>query len=221
MTLPWFARTRIATGALAVLAVLLCTAADASAQRLKVILDTDIGSDIDDAWALGLRCCRPTSSCSASPSPMATPGRARRSPASCCTSGGRDDVPVAVGRPTPPPDQIDLQFAWAEDFTAKQPVPQSAADFIVDTVRRYPGEVTLVAVGPLQNVADALRKDPRLGTAAQARGAHERIDCGQRVGADRHRRVERRQRRRRTRRWSTQRGCRSRPCRSTRRPMSR
>jgi len=40
---------------------------------------------------------------------------------------------------------------------------QPAADFIVETVRRHPGEVTLLAVGPLQNVADALRTEPNLG----------------------------------------------------------
>jgi purine nucleosidase len=165
MTLPLFARTRTATGAVAVVAVLLCTAADASAQRLKVILDTDIGSDIDDAWALGFAMLSPDIELLGV---TITDGDTRARAKMACKLlhvGGRGDVPVAVGRPTPPPDQIDLQFAWAEDFTAKQPVPQSAADFIVETVRRYPGEVTLIAVGPLQNVADALRKDPRLGTA--------------------------------------------------------
>ena len=145
--------------------MLLCTAADASAQRLKVILDTDIGSDIDDAWALGFAMLSPDIELLGV---TITDGDTRARAKMACKLlhvGGRGEVPVAVGRPTPPPDQIDLQFAWAEDFTAKQPVPQSAADFIVETVRRYPGEVTLIAVGPLQNVADALRKDPRLGTA--------------------------------------------------------
>ena len=40
---------------------------------------------------------------------------------------------------------------------------QNAADFIVEQVKRHPGQVTLLAVGPLQNVADALRKEPDLG----------------------------------------------------------
>ncbi len=33
----------------------------------------------------------------------------------------------------------------------------------MQTVRRYPGEVTIVAVGPLQDIADAMRKEPNLG----------------------------------------------------------
>jgi inosine-uridine nucleoside N-ribohydrolase len=165
MTLAPFLRTRIAGRALAVVAVLLCTAANASGQRLKVILDTDIGSDIDDAWALGFAMLSPDIELVGV---TITDGDTRARAKMACKLlhlGGRGDVPVAVGRPTPPPDQIDHQFAWAEDFTAKQPLAQSAADFIVEMARRHPGEVTVIAVGPLQNVADALRKDPRLGTA--------------------------------------------------------
>src|SRR5215207_7297101 len=125
MTLPRFARTRIATGALAATVVLLCAAADASAQRLKVILDTDIGTDIDDAWALGFAMLSPDIELLGV---TITDGDTRARAKMACKLlhvGGRGEVPVAVGRPTPPPDQIDLQFAWAEDFTAKQPPTSS------------------------------------------------------------------------------------------------
>jgi inosine-uridine nucleoside N-ribohydrolase len=37
-----------------------------------------------------------------------------------------------------------------------------AVDLLVETVRRYPGEVTIVAIGPQTNVALALLKEPRL-----------------------------------------------------------
>jgi inosine-uridine nucleoside N-ribohydrolase len=40
--------------------------------------------------------------------------------------------------------------------------PRSSAQFIVDTVRAHPGEITLVAVGPLGNLATALKLDPEL-----------------------------------------------------------
>ncbi|WP_148254027.1 nucleoside hydrolase [Aidingimonas lacisalsi] len=41
-------------------------------------------------------------------------------------------------------------------------MPQSAAQFIVDTVNARPGAVTLVAVGPLGNLAAALQLDPEI-----------------------------------------------------------
>jgi len=154
--------------AILLLATVAASAVPASAQpRIKILLDTDIGSDIDDAWALGLLIASPEVELVGV---TITDGdTAARAKLACklLHVSGRDDVPVAVGRPTPPPDQIDHQFTWAEDFTAKHPVSQPAADFIVETLRAKPGEIMLVAVGPLQNVADALRKEPKLGELAK------------------------------------------------------
>jgi purine nucleosidase len=130
--------------------------------RTKIILDTDIGSDIDDAWALGFAVKSPRFELvGVTVADGNTPARAKVA-CKLLHRVGRTDVPVAVGRETTPPDGIDYQFAWAEDFVASRPIEQPAADFIVDTVRQHPGEITIVAVGPLENVADALRKEPKL-----------------------------------------------------------
>jgi inosine-uridine nucleoside N-ribohydrolase len=147
----------------ATLAVLVvATACAAQPAPIRVILDTDIGTDIDDAWALGFAMSSPEFELLAvTISDGNTPARARVA-CKLLHTANRDDVPVAVGRPTSPPESIDYQFTWADDFTAKRPVTQSAAQLIVDTARRFPNEVTLIAVGPLQNVADALRLEPRL-----------------------------------------------------------
>ena len=144
---------------LLILNILLGPAAHAG--QMKVILDTDIGGDIDDAWALGFVLAYPdfdplgVTICDGN-----TPARAK---AACklLHLTGRSHIPVAVDRKTH--DGQDHQFTWAEDFAAVQPVAQPAADFIVQTARKHKGEVTLIAVGPLQNVADALRQEPSLG----------------------------------------------------------
>jgi inosine-uridine nucleoside N-ribohydrolase len=135
--------------------------------HMKVLLDTDIGTDIDDAWALGLLIASPDVDLVGV---TITDGdTAARAKVACklLHVTGRDEVPVAVGRRTALPSGVDYQFTWAEEFTAKQPVAQSAADFIAETLRQHPGEITLIAVGPLQNVADAIRKEPKLGTLAK------------------------------------------------------
>jgi inosine-uridine nucleoside N-ribohydrolase len=54
------------------------------------------------------------------------------------------------------------------DFIAPAPDAGSAADRIVDLVRAYPGEITLLAIGPLTNLALALRAAPDIaGLVAQ------------------------------------------------------
>ncbi len=45
---------------------------------------------------------------------------------------------------------------------AREAADGHAIDFIVDTLAAAPGEITLVATGPLTNIALALRREPRL-----------------------------------------------------------
>jgi purine nucleosidase len=148
-------------GRVIVLAAFFFLGATASAQtRRPVILDTDIGGDIDDAWALAFVMRSPALELlGVTISDGNTPARA---PIACkmLHVDGQGNVPVAVGRQTT--KDPEYQFTWAEDFTTKRPISTSAAQFIVDTIRQRPGQVTLLAVGPLQNVADALRIEPKL-----------------------------------------------------------
>src|SRR5690554_6077279 len=85
---------------------------------------------------------------------------------------GRDDVPVAQGaagplvKPRhPAPAHIHGKNGLG-DIELPEPRgkrdPRSAAQFIVDTVSARPGEITLVTVGPVGNLAAALQLDPGL-----------------------------------------------------------
>lgn len=147
-------RLRIALAGIAALAT--CALASAQQARMKILLDTDIGTDIDDAWALGYALKSPSFDLlGVTVSDADTPKRARLA-CKLLQRLGRTNVPVAVGRQTPavPPDRIDYQFTWADDFEAYKPIATPAADFLADTIRRNPHAVTLIAVGPLQNVGD-------------------------------------------------------------------
>jgi inosine-uridine nucleoside N-ribohydrolase len=82
------------------------------------------------------------------------------------------DLPVARGASQPlivagasPPDFVhgtDGLGNIAAPPPTRQPIEVSAAEFIVATARRYPGQVTLLAVGRLTNLALALALEPRL-----------------------------------------------------------
>jgi inosine-uridine nucleoside N-ribohydrolase len=156
-------RCRTAMGLALAMTLSLCVSAAAQpAGRMKVILDTDIGTDIDDGWALGYALKSPAFDLiGVTVTDADTPQRARLV-CKLLYRLGRTDVPVAMGRKTPavPADRIDYQFTWAEDFQAYKPVSTPAVDFLADAIRRNPGQVTLIAVGPLQNIGDLVKQHP-------------------------------------------------------------
>ena len=139
----------------------------------KVLFDCDIGSDIDDAYALALLLASPEIELVG-----ITVGHARtpdRAPLALrmLWETGLDHIPVYVGRETPlvtlrdgtPHEQFaeapyNRQFHWARGFDELQPQAQPAAEFIVETLAADPGEITLLTVGPVTNIGDALEIDP-------------------------------------------------------------
>jgi inosine-uridine nucleoside N-ribohydrolase len=91
------------------------------------------------------------------------------------TALARRTVPITKGVKTPwvkhgeaPPDFIHgadgLGNLPSRQVTSNIADPRSSAQFIVDMARANPGEITLVAVGPLGNLAAALKLEPGLPT---------------------------------------------------------
>ena len=164
MMLQSLSSNRLRACVLVVLTCLLLPGARASAQdtRMKVVLDTDIGTDIDDGWALGYALKSPAFELLGVTVTDADTAQRARLACKLLYRVGRTDVPVAVGRSTPavPPDRVDFQFTWAEDFLAYKPIATPAVEFLADVIRRNPGQVTIVAVGPLQNIGDLVRLHP-------------------------------------------------------------
>jgi purine nucleosidase/pyrimidine-specific ribonucleoside hydrolase len=81
------------------------------------------------------------------------------------------DITVAAGMLTPLVRKFPRDpFSHGDDglgntglpLSARRPDPRFAPDVIVETVNRYPNDITLVATGPLTNIALALMKDPSL-----------------------------------------------------------
>jgi inosine-uridine nucleoside N-ribohydrolase len=156
-------RARALLGLL-ILTVTMAVPAAGQPSRTKIVLDTDIGTDIDDAWALGYVLKSPSLELlGVTISDGDTLARSRLA-SKLLFRLGRADVPVAIGRPTPavPADRIDYQFAWAEDFLDYSPIAQPAVEFLADVIRRNPNQITLVAVGPLHNIGDLVRLHPDL-----------------------------------------------------------
>jgi len=127
----------------------------------KVILDTDIGDDIDDAFALALAIRSPELEIVGVCIENAVDGRTKIA-LKLLHLEGRDDIPVAKGLRVPglkgrPPAN---QASWSIDYDLTNPCNLNAVDFIVSKVKRSPGEITLITIGPLTNVAATLGKEP-------------------------------------------------------------
>ena len=138
----------------------------------KIIIDTDPG--VDDTMAIFFALCSPevevvglTSIFGNVHSELATKNALR-----LLEIAGRADIPVASGAvdaltgpfegPVPFVHGADGQGDINLPDPAGQALDISAAQFIVEQLRANPGQITLAPVGPLTNIALALRLEPRI-----------------------------------------------------------
>jgi len=137
----------------------------------RVIIDTDPG--VDDALALLLAMRSPELKIEAItpvagnvPLELSLPNALRM-----VEIAGRTDIPVAVGAKTPLLRRlVTAAYAHGENGLGGavfpepkiKPIAERAAKFISQIVRKYPGETTLITIGPLTNIATALTMDAEL-----------------------------------------------------------
>ena len=125
----------------------------------KVIIDTDIGDDIDDAFAVALALRSPELEILGITTTFGDTEMRAKLLDRLLGEVGRADIPVAAGPPTPPKTAF-TQLKYAEGGHFAKPSHADAVTFLLDQIRRNPGKITLVAIGPLVNVGAAIGKDP-------------------------------------------------------------
>jgi purine nucleosidase len=146
--------------------LLACTAALAQ-KPIPVIFDTDIGDDIDDALALALALQSPEIDVRAVTTVIDDVSLRTRLAWKQLGLYGRRDVPLGTGAAEPLLDEvINNKSRQYEVLTAADEFPQggrrNAVQLIVDTVMGSTEKITIVPVGPLTNIALALKADPRI-----------------------------------------------------------
>ncbi len=143
-----------------------CIIFQVHAQKQKVILDCDLGDDIDDAYALALLLSSTDkfeilgiTTCY---------GRTNDRAEMACKmlyETGNEKIPVAMGRNTSNTDEranwYAEQFYWSKGFNKIKPIAQPAADFIIEQLYKYPNEIILFSVGPVTNMSDIVKKDAK------------------------------------------------------------
>jgi len=125
----------------------------------KVIIDTDIGNDIDDAFALALALSSKNLNILGITTSRGDTDLRARLVERFLKQTGREDIQVAAGTHTPSRGHF-TQAPWAEGFPEPAHGWPNATDFTLDAIRHNPGEITLISLAPLTNVAALIDKDP-------------------------------------------------------------
>jgi len=153
-----------------VIAVLLSGMAAANAGgKIPVIFDTDIGFDIDDTWALGMLVKRPELDVKLV---LGSHGKSQYRAALLAKfleTVNRTDIPVGIGPPDNHPNS-GRQSSWLGDYKVDSypgTVYQDGVQAMIDIIMSSDEQVTIVTVGPLNNLAEALRREPRIAGKAR------------------------------------------------------
>jgi len=135
---------------------------------LPIILNTDIGTDVDDALALAFA----THSQELAILAVTTVGGNARLRARIARKlldlMGRDGIPVAAGYNNTLDDKPSLMLGhegrgFIETEQDGLPIAEEhAVDLIINILKSYEVKITIVSIGPLTNIADALRREPSL-----------------------------------------------------------
>lgn len=137
----------------------------------KIIIDTDLGDDIDDAFALLTAIAQPDFDILGVTTVFKNTVQRARIAKKIFRLAGKGNVPVYTGIDTPMSGKIPkwdyenvdadgkIRVHHYKDDMASETIQDGSVDFILDTAEKYPGEVTLIAIGPFTNVAAAILKD--------------------------------------------------------------
>ncbi len=152
---------------------------DRAAARIQVILDTDIGDDIDDTWALVMLLKSPELDLKLVTTTFGKAEYRARLAAKLLTLAGRTDVAVGLGAGGR--DGTGKQGAWVEDFDLGSyggQVHSDGAAAMIGLINASAQPVTLISIGPSDTAAEALARDPGIAAKANFAGMQGSVRRG-------------------------------------------
>lgn len=169
-------RTSIAT---LVVLVLLQAPVFSQAKKIPVILDTDIGDDIDDTWALALALKSPEIHLKMVVTDFGKATYRARIVAKILETAGRTDVAVGLG--INDSDAKGRQSAWTEGYDLEKypgKVHRDGVGAMIEAILNSAEPVTLLCIGPVPNIAEALKREPKIAQRARFVGMHGSVRVG-------------------------------------------
>ncbi len=133
---------------------------------VKLFVDTDIGSNVDDAFALAFAAKLPDVELIGVITVGSMVAVRAQLARKILTTVGKRGVPVSAGciqgLIEPPSRHIPEQSSVLDEFDKLFFPPANGIDFLRDAIRRHPGELVVVTLGAMTNLALALRVEPAL-----------------------------------------------------------
>jgi len=147
--------------------------------RVPVILDTDIGDDIDDTWALALLLRSPQLDVRLINTDYGNTVYRAKIVAKLLEVAGRSDIPIGIGLKEN--DREGGQAEWVKDYDLSRypgTVHEDGVKALIDTVMSSKEEITLIAIGPPPSLAAALGREPRLAARLRLAGMYGSLHRG-------------------------------------------
>lgn len=139
----------------------------------RIIIDTDIGDDIDDAYAIALAVKMQKFDILGVTTVYRNSEQRAKIASALLMALGRSDVGVYAGRDYPYKEKFRIEDFeetlpdgrpviphYFEEFGSAPVRSQGAAEFIAEQAEKFPGEIVVVAIGPLTNLAEVCQKYP-------------------------------------------------------------
>lgn len=162
-----------------VAATVLAMALTSSAWSAPVILDTDLGDDIDDTWALGMLLGRPEMEVKLIVTASGDTPTKTRLVAKILDRVGRKEIPIGTGVKTN--EEPLNQAKWLGDYqlsSYKGTVKEDGVGAMIDAIRASPGPVTLIVLGPQTNLKAALERAPDIAKNARVVAMEGSVNIG-------------------------------------------
>jgi purine nucleosidase len=133
----------------------------------KIILDTDIGSDIDDAVCLAYLLSQPDCELLGITTVTGEVDKRAMLASALCKVAGKPNIPIYPGVDTPflvlQKQPLAQQASALARWDHNTLFPQGqAVEFLRQMIHRYPGEITLLTIGPLTNIGLLFKVDPEI-----------------------------------------------------------
>src|SRR5580704_4417050 len=125
----------------------------------KIIIDSDIGDDVDDVFAIGLARTSPEVEILGISSAWGDTQLRACMIDRLLIETNATNIPVAEGIPTKAQSNFS-QAQWAKSGNVPPKSHPQAVEFLLDQIKKDPGNITLVAIGPLTNIGAAIDRDP-------------------------------------------------------------